>query len=246
MDLPLEYLALSSIVADIDRQGESELTASEKVLRTLRRAILDGIFKNGQMITEVALALGTGFSRTPVREALKALEAEGLITRHLNKGWRVHGITKDDVRELFRLRESCEELVVEDIVGKLTDEQQAELLMNLKLTKLAVENKDLKRIQQYMADFNNLIIKAAGSHHIKYVLEHIYDYINHFSQLSLRNPSRAATSYQEHLAIAQSIIAGDLEGAKTLVRKHVEGAWQSVEGAINNGTQMDRVSSGQP
>ncbi len=231
-----EYAELASIVADVDHHGELELSASEKVLRTLRRGILDGTLKNRQIITEVALAESIGFSRTPVREALKALEAEGLITRHLNRGWRIQGITKDDIRELFRLRGSCEELVVEDIVGKLTDEQETELLMNLKLTKLAVENNDIKRIQKHTDNFNHLIIKAAGSHHIKYVLEHIYDYIHHFSQVSLANPARVTIAYQEHVAIVQSIIAGDLAKAKSLVRKHVEGAWQSVEETINSGT----------
>ena len=103
------------------------LPLRDVVFNTLRQAILKGELKPGERLMEIQLAKKLGVSRTPVREAIRKLELEGLVLMIPRKGAEVAEITAQDLEDVLEVRGALEELAVKDACEHITDEQLVEL-----------------------------------------------------------------------------------------------------------------------
>ena len=114
-----------------------------KVFTSLKNSILSGEFENGAELREIVLAKKLGVSRTPVREALRQLEQEGLVEIFPNRGAYVKGITYKDVEDIYRIRARLEGLCAEMAVSSITEQQLAKLEETIFLSKYYEEKKDI-------------------------------------------------------------------------------------------------------
>ena len=137
------------------------------VFDLLRKAILNGKLISGERIMETSIAQELNISRTPVREAFRKLEAEGLIEYYPKKGSIVKGITKDDIIEIYEMREVLEGLATRLACKYIKDDEIRDLKDTLKQMEIADKNKEYDLFFSIHDKYNTIIIDAAGNKKIK-------------------------------------------------------------------------------
>ena len=115
------------MINDFSVDMNEYLPLRDVVFNTLRKAILKGELKPGERLMEIALAERLGVSRTPVREAMRKLELEGLVVMIPRRGAQVANITEKDLNDVLEVRISLENLSIENACARMTEEQLAEL-----------------------------------------------------------------------------------------------------------------------
>ncbi|MCL5263679.1 MAG: GntR family transcriptional regulator [Chloroflexi bacterium] len=198
--------------------GEYELTA-ERVFTRLKAAILDGTISPGQRLTEEGLAAQLGVSRTPVREAIKRLEAEGHLKVVPRRGIIVPRVTAEQVDELCAVREAMEGLAARLAAERVQAQEIARLRYLLDQMASLYEKGDVPALVRANLDFHITICKAARNALLLQMYGRLVDMLQ---ILTLRlNLLRQDQSFPEHRAIFLAIEARDPAEAERLARLHV-------------------------
>lgn len=219
--------------------SESGQTATERAYQEVRRRILDGRLPAGRRLKELDLARELGISRTPVRDALTRLNAEGLLDFRPNLGATVALWSEVQIEQMFRIRAMLEPFAAEIAAGKIGDEGIAELRGLCGIMEEAARREtsaDLIKLASANARFHRIIIDAAGSEHLaklvamamdapltlrifgRYTLEEIQRSMRHHREvvdaLSHRDPAWAASSMRTHIlsGIGPARKASQIEG----------------------------------
>ena len=200
------------------KQIERHQTLREKILETIRDAILKGTLKPGERVSEPELAERFGISRTPIREAFRQLESEGYLEVIPRKGAVVASLSERDIEEFYAIKIILEGFAAKMAAEKLTDKDIERLeTINLRLAQIAKDG-DVKSFFRVHNEFHEVFIKAAGN-------EKLYDMINQlvmrFKRLrlaSLSQPGRMEISVEEHRNMIQAFRDHDGEKADSLVR----------------------------
>ena len=200
------------------KQIERHQTLREKILETIRDAILKGTLKPGERVSETDLAERFGISRTPIREAFRQLESEGYLQVIPRKGAVVASLSERDIEEFYAIKIILEGFAARIAAEKLTEKDIERLeSINERLQKIA-EDGDVKTFFRVHNEFHELFIKASGN-------EKLYDMINQlvmkFKRLrlaSLAQPGRMEISVEEHRNMIQAFKKHDGERADSLVR----------------------------
>ena len=147
--------------------GQGGYSLREKIFLKLRQDILDGKYKAGDSLVELKLAEEMGVSRTPVREAIRQLELEGLVYSIPNKGVFVEGITGQDIEDIYAIRECMEGLAARWAIERM-DEQSLKELENLcELMEFYTGKGDLDRVGELNSKFHDLIFESTKSKPLK-------------------------------------------------------------------------------
>ena len=194
----------------------------EKVFRTIRESILDGKYKQGDVLRETNIANEMHVSRTPVREAIRQLELEGLVHSIPNKETVVIGVSQEDVQDIFMIRGRLEGMAAKLAAERITEEELAELKEVLELTEFYVNKKDLMHIGELDHRFHDLIYKATKSKILKQMLSDFHTYIQKTRMESLAIPGRVQGLLAEHTAIFEAIQKRDSVNAEKLINKHID------------------------
>jgi len=201
---------------------EKHLTLREKILETIRDAIISGALKPGEKVAEPELAERFGISRTPIREAFRQLESEGYLTVIPRKGAVVVSFSERDVEEFYAIksilegyaaRRACENLTPRDL-----DRLQA---INTKLLNLS-ESSDIRGFFKIHNDFHELFIKAANNDKLYELIMQLVGKFQRLRIASLSLPGRMRISVQEHEKIIEAFRAKNQDMAEKLVRKNAE------------------------
>ena len=139
------------MINDFSVDMNEYLPLRDVVFNTLRKAILKGELKPGERLMEIALAERLGVSRTPVREAMRKLELEGLVVMIPRRGAQVANITEKDLNDVLEVRIALENLSIENACARMTEEQLAELWKAVKEHEEiyeAIRNRDVKQAQE--------------------------------------------------------------------------------------------------
>ena len=197
---------------------ERHQTLREKILETIRDAILRGSLKPGERVSEPELAERFGISRTPIREAFRQLESEGYLQVIPRKGAVVASLSARDVEEFYAIKIILEGFAARMAAEKMSmrDIEKLEAI-NDKLKKLADEE-DVKNFFKIHDEFHEVFIKAAGNEKL---LELINQLIMRFKRLrlaSLSQPGRMNVSVQEHEQLIEAFKRHDGKTADSLVR----------------------------
>ena len=200
------------------KQIERHQTLREKILETIRDAILKGTMKPGERVSEPDLAERFGISRTPIREAFRQLESEGYLHVVPRKGAVVASLSERDIEEFYAIKIILEGFAARMAAEKLTEKDLERLeTINERLQKIASEG-DVKNFFRVHNEFHEVFIKAAGN-------EKLYDMINQlvmkFKRLrlaSLSQPGRMAVSVEDHRDMIEAFKNHDGERADSLVR----------------------------
>ncbi len=201
---------------------EKHLTLRERILETIRDAIISGALKPGEKVAEPELAERFGISRTPIREAFRQLESEGYLTVIPRKGAVVVSFSQRDVEEFYAIKSILEGYAARKACEKLTDRELVKLeAINEKLRTLA-EDGDIKHFFKVHNDFHDLFIKAADNSKLTDLITSLVGKFQRLRVASLSLPGRMRVSVEEHDKIIGAFRARDAEKAEKLVRKNAE------------------------
>ena len=203
---------------------EKPKTLRSEVERYLREAIMDGRLANGERLVERELCERLGVSRPSLREAMRALEAEKLITVVPNKGPVVASITREEANDLYALRALLEGFAVQEFV-RLADDATVDRL-GTAVTKLRKQASvgDQQGLLAAKAELYEIILNACGNRLVKEVLASLLTRINLLRATSFSRPDRLGHSLAEIEELYRLIQLRDAEGAKKAAENHIHNA----------------------
>jgi DNA-binding GntR family transcriptional regulator len=208
------------------------LPTRDLVLRKLRGAILSGRFQPGQRLLERDLVARMGVSRTPIREALRKLELEGLITTVPYKGPVVTRATLDDARELYEARAALEGQAVALFTRRADPATLDELRAHVTAAERALRRGSAQGVLQANNAFHDVLASRCGNGLLQSMLANLRDRIILLRVESLSYPGRRPRSLAEHRAIVHLIEERDADGARRLIEEHVMRAWQAARAQL--------------
>jgi DNA-binding GntR family transcriptional regulator len=210
---------------------EKHLTLRERILETIRDAIIKGALKPGEKVAEPELAERFGISRTPIREAFRQLESEGYLTVIPRKGAVVTSFSQKDVEEFYAIKSILEGYAARRACENLSPKEVEKLeAINSKLQQLA-DIEDVKQFFKVHNDFHELFIKAASNEKLSEMIDSLVSRFQRLRLASLSLPGRMKISVEEHAKIIDAFRKKNPAMAEKLVRKNAEyGGRVLVEG----------------
>ena len=206
---------------------------TDEIADIVRERILKGEYRIGEKIKENQIATDLKVSRTPIREAFKQLENEGLIDYIPNRGCFAKGFTRQDIEDIYAVRKALEVLAVEWAVNRIDDEQLAELQRQSDLMEFYTTRKDSKRVLEINADFHDIIYNAAGSRFMAQVLRSYKEYIEQTRKVLYYEQDCLTDIFSEHREILEAIKRRDSAGAKAAMARHLEGSQRRAKFVYN-------------
>lgn len=192
-----------------------------QVFNRIRQDILSGKYKRGDELTESGLGTSLGVSRTPVREALRQLELEGLVELIPNKGAFVTGISHQDIQDIYEIRSRLEGLCARWAARNATQEQLDEMEEVLYLTEYHLKKEHYEQLSQMDGRFHELMYKASNSRILSNELLGYHQYVQLARKESLRSKERSLRSNEEHQRILDALKARDEDLADRLTTEHI-------------------------
>ncbi len=201
-----------------------EHSLSNRVFQKIRDNILNGVYKEQDELRENTIGKELGVSRTPVREALRQLELEGLVTIVPNKGAYVTGITAKDVRDIYTVRSLLEGLCARWATEHITEEQLDELEEIVLLSEFHMKKEGHNNTEQIAildGRFHAVLYEASDSRILGHVLTDFHRYVQMARKSSIVSEERARKSIREHKQILRAIRDKDADLAEQLANEHI-------------------------
>ncbi len=217
---------------DLKLDMDTFLPLRDVVFNTLREAILKGEIKPGERLMELQLAAKLGVSRTPIREAIRMLEQEGLAVTVPRKGAEVAKMTEKDMEDVLVIRATLDQLAVELACDEITEEQLVELENAKKVFENSLQSGDLKKIAQADVDFHDVIYKATGNAKLVTMLNNLREQIYRYRVEYLKDASNYPELIREHQAMVEGIKMRDKEHACEVMEEHVKNQALAVKNMI--------------
>lgn len=205
----------------LHKEGTDKYSLRGRVFSKLREDILAGVYRENEELKENTIATELGVSRTPVREALRQLELEGLVTIIPNKGAYVTGITTKDIHDIYMIRSYLEGLCAKWACEHMTEAQIDALEEVLYLSEFHAKKNHHEQMVELDNKFHELIYEGSGSKILYHVLSDFHHYVERVRKITLAMPSRATKSSQEHAAILEAIKKRDGDLAEALAHEHI-------------------------
>lgn len=205
------------------------------VFENLRTAILDGNLKAGQRLMEVQLAEQLGVSRTPIREAIRKLELEGLVVMLPRKGAYVANMSFKDLIDVLEIRATLEGLAASLATERRSDDDVVELEKLAKEFETCVREADVEGVLKKDVDFHEKIFLMANNKKLYQLITSLWEQVHRFRVTYVSNYDASLSLVDEHNRILEAIKAGDTELAKKYATEHIELAEQFfMENSINS------------
>lgn len=212
---------------------EVYLPLRDVVFNTLREAILRGDLQPGERLMEIQLANQLGVSRTPIREAIRMLEQEGLAITIPRKGAVVAGMSEKDMEDVLEIREALEELAVKIACDKITDAQIEELLAAKKEFEKQLSSGDLKKLAQADIAFHDVIYKATDNQRLILMLGNIREQMYRYRLEYLKNDAHHDEVIEEHEQICEALSKRDKGSVAENVKKHISNQVDAIRHIID-------------
>lgn len=197
---------------------------SAQVFTKIQDDILNGVYEPGKRLAETTLSTQLGVSRTPIREALKQLELEGLVKVIPNKGAVVTGISIKDIDDIYTLRKLIEGLAARWAAQNITQEELDTLSETLQLEQYYSDKNETTHLLKYDSIFHDVLFTASKSNPLTFVLRTFHAYVQRSRNYALGVPERARRAHEEHKAILDALIARDADKAEALMVEHITNA----------------------
>lgn len=198
------------------------------VVESIRQAIISGQFPPGMRLMELQLAEEMGVSRTPVREAIRKMELEGLVVMIPRRGAYVADISIKDINEVYEVRTALDVLSA-GLAAERIDKSEIQEMRELLAEEAAlVEVKDYPKIIDNDTAFHDVIYCASGNTRCMNIISNLREQITAIRGRSMPYPGRVEIMLKEHRAIFDAIAAGKVEKAQEAVRTHMENAEQTL------------------
>lgn len=204
------------------------------VFENLRTAILEGDLKAGQRLMEVQLAEQLGVSRTPIREAIRKLELEGLVVMIPRKGAYVANMSFKDLIDVLEIRATLEGLAASLAAERRNDEDVIKLEKVAKEFEEGVRNADIEIVLKKDVEFHENIFLMANNKKLYHLITSLWEQVHRFRVMYVSNNEASLSLVDEHKRILDAVKNGDCELAKKYATDHIELAEQFfMENTIN-------------
>ena len=217
---------------DAKRDTSDQYSLRGRVFHKIRTDILNGKYKENEELKEVAIGQELGVSRTPVREALRQLELEGLVQIIPNRGAFVTGIQAKDVRDIYMIRARLEGLCARWACENITKELMDEMEENVYLAESHAQKGNMEQMTELDNQFHRILYEAGASKMLEHLLIDYHQYVMRIRRKTLSTPERALASNQEHRGIMEAIKANDPNLAERLADEHMNNAYSNM---VKNG-----------
>ena len=219
--------------------GTFEVAAENKPIRDiaydrLKHAIITGELPAGSRIVETTYADQLHISRTPLREALRKLERDGLVEYVMRRGVVVRAFTVEDIEEIFTIRNAMMMLILPSVVERVSEKDIAELRVLLSEMDVAQEEEDCDALASFNRAFHSKIEHLTDKKRILRVIDDQEEYIIRFSAVTISSIVRRSKAHQEHHQMVDLLEARDLEGLGKLMSHHLEESKQTCLAAVAN------------
>ena len=205
-----------------------------RVFNKIREDILNGTYKQNEELREATIGEELGVSRTPVREAFRQLELEGLLQIIPNKGAYVTGITTKDVKDIYMIRSLLEGLCARWVTEHISEEKMEELEENIYLTEYHEEKGHLDQIAGLDNRFHEILYEACNRKMLEHLLRDFHQYVYRVRKLTLSKELRGKASTSEHKLIVEAIRSKDTNKAEALANQHMLNAYENM---LKNGLE---------
>ena len=209
-----------------------EYSLGGRVFQRIRDDIRKGKYKEHEELRENTIGKELGVSRTPVREALRQLELEGLVTIIPNKGAYVTGISPKDVKDIYMIRSMLEGLCARWATEYITDEQMEALEETILLSEFHMKREgdyNAEQITVMDGRFHAILYEASNSRILSHVLMDFHKYVQPARQSSVLSEERARKSIREHKQILRAIKDKDADLAEQLANEHILQVMQNLK-----------------
>ena len=216
---------------NIKNEGTDNYSLRSKVFHQLREDILNGKYNEGEELKEVAIGKELGVSRTPVREAFRQLELEGLLQIIPNKGAYVTGITPKDVHDIYMIRSSLEGMCARLACEHISEEQLEELEENVYLATFHASKGHMDQLAELDNRFHHILYESCDSKMLQNLLQDFHQYVIRIRKKTL-STSRGMASNDEHKSIMEAIRDHDADKAEQLANQHIINAYENIKNSL--------------
>ena len=209
-------------------EEQQSMPLRDAVFMSLRKAILTGKIKPGERLTEVKLGKLLGTSRTPIREAIRLLEQENLVTIIPGSGARVSRMTVSDLQDVMEVRSALEQLSAGLACERITEGEKKELYEAYNAFVRSTQSEDSIMIADADVRFHNLILKEAKNQKLGKILDGLADNIYRYRYEFIREDGHYEDLIREHKELYEAVISGDREVAEKAARGHIARQWSYI------------------
>lgn len=217
---------------------QADLPLRDLVFNTLRQAILTGELKPGERLMEIHLADKLGVSRTPIREAIRKLELEGLVTMIPRRGAEVAQITEKSMNDVLEIRRTLDALCAELACDRITEGELEALKQACDHFEYCVAGKDAQKIAQADVALHDIILQATGNQRLIQMVNNLAEQMYRYRFEYIKDSSQHQKLMEEHRIIYQSILDKDRDTAAAAAKTHID----NQKKAIIRQIRLDRKS----
>ena len=215
------------MVSDRDDLKE-QYSLRGKIYNTLRENILNNKYKPGESLIETKLADELHVSRTPIREAIRQLELEGLVESIPNRGVYVRGISKKDMKDIYGIRLVLEILAAKWAIDNITDDEINDLKDLYELMEFYTTKGDIDRIAKLNTEFHQIIFNASKSSILINLLNDFQLYVRWARHESLSIPGRMEKALEEHKRILEAFEGRNSDEVVKALSAHIENSSKNL------------------
>ncbi len=194
----------------------------ELVFEQLRSSILNGNLRPGERLMEIDLAEKLGVSRTPIREAIRKLELEGLVIMEVRKGAYVADVSVKEILDILEVRSVLEGLAASLAAKRVTKEELEEMQATLESFNQAVKDNDMKRMIEQDTRFHNMIFESTRNKKLIQIVNSLQELVLRFRITYFTEYKRASDMPAEHQLIYKAISNGDPIAAQKNGQYHID------------------------
>ncbi len=206
----------------------ADLPLRDVVFYTLRQSILTGDLKPGERLMEIHLADKLGVSRTPVREAIRRLELEGLVTMIPRRGAEVSRITEKSMNDVLEVRRTLDALCAELACDRITGQGLEDLKQACERFEQCVGTRDTKKIAQADVALHDIIVQATGNQRLIQLVNNLSEQMYRYRFEYIKDSHQHETLIHEHRIIYESILCKDRDTAAMAAKTHIDNQKKAI------------------
>jgi len=214
-------------------KGQEFISLRDAIFNQLRQAIITGDLKPGERLREISLAEKMGASRTPIREAIRRLEMEGLVVMVPRHGATVAGITRTQLMNVLEIRRALEELAIELACSRMTVAQLNELKELEKVLKEQKDSTDSLALSDIDEKFHEKIYQATNNPRLIQMLAELREQMYRYRLEYMKAMDKRNKLVTEHNRILKAIETGDVEMGKNAIRVHINSQEEEILAKID-------------
>ena len=218
---------------DMDMVLNHDVSLRYKVFKYIKAQIINGHYKPGESLVESKMADELSVSRTPIREAIRLLELEGLVDITPNKGAVVLGISRKDVEDIYAIRCLVEGLAARWAAERMSAIDMKEMQKIVDLMDFYSKKCDMDELAELDNRFHHIIYEASGSKILNLTLGNLHQYVQIARLESLKVPHRLDCTLAEHHAVLNAFLEKNPEKAEAALGEHVHNAYLNIKDHYN-------------